>query len=77
MKTNLKLTLYAIIHPSIAGSKGWICSSKSKAYKLINNNKHIWESYQLNVEDFEIIELAVKEDKLLETIFEGMPELFL
>lgn len=75
MKTDLKL--YAILHPAIDGSKGWICSSKSKAYKLIHNNKHIWKKYLLDIQDFEIIELAVKEDKLQETILEGMPELFL
>ena len=72
---SLKTRLWTVHHPDL--DEVWICSTREKCIKFIEQNEETWMKYKLDSELFTVHYAFVRDRKLCEIIFEGMPELYL
>ncbi len=70
-----ELKLWGLHHPHM--SETFIVLSEDKGVEFIKKNQKIWEKYDIDPNLF-ISELAwIKDNQIIKTLKEGMPELFL
>jgi hypothetical protein len=67
--------LWTVHHPEL--EEVWICSTKEKCIKFIEQNEDIWMKYKMDSELFKIHHAYVKDTELSKVIFSNMPELYL
>jgi len=67
----LDIVMYFVTHEKV---KAYVFLSESKAKKFIKKNQHVWDKYEVEVEDFEIKEALVADEDLLEMYRENLQE---
>jgi len=66
-----EIKMYFVTHKDV---KAYVFLNENKALEFIKKNKHIWDKYDIESDDFEVKEALVADKDLSKLYQENLPE---